>query len=287
VYTNTDGDEPGVAMNLVRLVNAMGYSAVAAGNIKGMLDPYRTPDTQREFAEKHGQKPRLITSFADGTKLSMELVVLANATGFRVARRGALGPRCRDVSEVAGILPPGELLGGGLVDYVLGAAPGTGAWVLGHCDHPVQRRYLRYFKMGDGPFYCFYTPYHLPHVQISMTIARAVLFRDATVAPLAGPVCDVIAVAKRDLREGEVLDGIGGFTAYGLIDNIEPSLRAGLLPMGQAAGCRLRRAVPKDSPITLADVDLPPGRRVDRLRAEQARRFHPHVAGTAGAEVRR
>ncbi len=285
VITNTDGDEPGVAMNLVRLVNAMGYRAVAAGNIKGMLDHYRTPDTQRAFAEKNGQKPRLITAFADGTKLSMEMAVLANATGFGVGKRGGHGPACKDVTEVVKALPPQEMLDGGLVDYVLGAAPGTGAWVIAHCDDPIKQQYLKYFKLGDGPFYCFYTPYHLPHVQISMTIARAVLFRDATVAPIGGPVCDVIAMAKRDLREGEVLDGIGGFMCYGDIENVARC--RGALTMGQSEGCRVRHAIPKDRAMTLEDVELPAGRLVDRLRQEQAATFRSvsRAAGAKGVRV--
>lgn len=273
VFTNTDGDEPGVAMNLVRLVNTMGYRAVAAGNIKGMLDPYRTPDTQRAFAEKHGQKPRLITAFADGTKLGMEMTVLANATGFGVGKRGGYGPACKDVTEIVKMLPADRMLSGGLVDYALGAAPGTGAWVIAHCDDPVKQQYLRYFKLGDGPFYCFYTPYHLPHVQIVTTIARAALFRDATVAPIGGPVCGVLTVAKRDLRAGETLDGIGGFTCYGTIDNADECRKGALLSMGQSEGCRLRVDLPKDTPITLGDVDKPPGRLVDKLFEEQLAAF--------------
>ncbi len=286
IYTNTDGDEPGVAMNLVRFADTIGYRAVAAGNIKGILDPYRTPETQRAFAEKSGQKPRVITAAADGTKLGMELTVLANATGFRVGRPGGHGPKCKDVSEVVGLLPPEQMLAGGLVDFVLGAAPGTGAWVIGHCDHPIKQEYMKYFKMGSGPFYCFYTPYHLPHVQISTTIARAVLFRDATVAPKAGPRCEVIAVAKRDLKAGETLDGIGGFMCYGVIDNAGPGISDRLLTMGQAEACRLRRALAKDAPIALDDVELPPGRLCDRLRREQNERFFPRPSpARAGAPV--
>lgn len=273
IITNTDGDEPGVAMNLVRFTDTIGYRAVAAGNIKGMLDPYRTPETQRAFAEKSGQKARMITAFADGTKLGMELTVLANATGFRVGRRGGYGPSARDVSEVVRLFPAEQLLGGGLVDFVLGAAPGTGAWVIGHCDNPIKQQYMKYFKMGDGPFYCFYTPYHLPHVQITTTIARAVLFADATVAPKAGPRTEVVAVAKRDLKEGEALDGIGGFMCYGLIDNAGPGVSDTLLTMGQAEGCRVRRPLARDTPIALADVDVPAGRVCDRLRREQNQRF--------------
>jgi len=273
VITNTDGDEPGVAMNLYRMVKMIGYRPVAAGNLKGMIDPYRTPETQKAFAERHQQRPRMITSFADGTKLSMEATVLANATGFRAARRGMYGRRCAHVRDTLTLYPLEELLHGGLVDYVVGAEPHTGAFVLGYADHPIKRQYMHYFKMGDGPLYAFYTPYHLPHLQIVPTVARAVLFGDATVTPLGEPVCDVLAVAKRDLRPGEVLDGIGGFTCYGTIDNADVVRRELLLPMGLAEGCRLIRHVARDQPITYQDVILPEGRMADRLRAEQAAYF--------------
>jgi predicted homoserine dehydrogenase-like protein len=232
VLTNTDGDEPGVAMNLYRFVKTIGLRPVLAGNLKGMIDPYRTPETQREFAEKNKQKPGMITSFADGTKLSMELTVLANATGFRVAKRGMFGPRCAHVKDALKHFPPELFREGGLVDYLLGADPHTGAFVVGFDENPIRRQYMQYFKMGDGPLYVFYTPFHLPHVQIATSVARAVLFQDATVAPAGSPICDVIAVAKKDLRAGETLDGIGGFTCYGTIDNSDVTRRENLLPMG-------------------------------------------------------
>lgn len=273
VYTNTDGDEPGVAMNLFRFVKTVGYRPVAAGNIKGFIDPYRTPETQREFAERVHQKPKMITSFADGTKLSMELCVLANATGFGVGRRGMYGPACGHVTELIDLLPAEQMLERGIVDYSLGAEPGTGAFVIGYAENPIRREYMRYFKMGDGPFYCFYTPYHLPHVQISMSVARAVLFRDPTVAPMGAPQTDVIAVAKRDLAPGDVLDGIGGFCAYGVLENYGTSRAQNLLPMALQDGCRVRRAVPKDRALTYDDVERPEERIVDRLRAEQDAMF--------------
>src|SRR6266849_1937314 len=277
VITNTDGDEPGVAMNLYRFVKTVGYRPVAAGNFKGMIDPYRTPETQKGFAEKYKQKPRMITSFADGTKLSMEATILANATGLRVGRRGMYGHRCAHVRDTLTLYPLEQLLDGGLVDYILGAEPHTGAFVLGYSDHPTKREYMRYFKMGDGPLYAFYTPYHLPHLQVVSTVARAVLFGDPTVAPQGEPVCDVLTVAKRDLRAGEVLDGIGGFTCYGTIDNAEVGLREQLLPMGLSQNCRLTRRVSKDQPISYDDVELPAGRLCDRLRAEQNAYFAASV----------
>jgi predicted homoserine dehydrogenase-like protein len=275
VITNTDGDQPGVVMNLLRFVKTIGYNPVLAGNIKGLQDHYRTPKTQAAFAAKHKQKPRLITSFADGTKISMEMAVVANATGFRVGQRGMYGPRCTHVTEAISLFPMDQLLNGGLVDFVLGAEPGPGVFVLGYNDNPIKQQYAQYFKMGEGPLYVFYTPYHLPHLEVPLTVARAVLFQDAAIAPIAGPVCDVITVAKRDLEAGEVLDGIGGFTCYGMIENSEVCQAENLLPMGLSQGCYLKRDVPKDYAITNADVELPEGRLCDKLRAEQNAYFAP------------
>lgn len=252
VYTNVDGDEPGVAMNLVRYARSIGLRPVAGGNLKGMIDPYRNPDTQKKFAEEHGQNPVIVTSFADGTKLSMELAILANATGFKVGRPGMYGPACKSVNEIAGLLPREQMLDTGLVDYALGAAPYTGAFVVAHEPDARRQKFLRYLKMGDGPFYVLYTPYHLPHVQILSTIGRAVETGDATVAPLSRPSCQVVACAKKDLPAGTLLDGPGGFCAYGRIENVVPGDQA--LPIALAQGRVLTRAVRKDDRLSLGDL---------------------------------
>lgn len=268
VLTNIDGDEPGVAMTLLRYLKTLGFRPVGAGNLKGMIDPYRTPETQRGFAEKYGQNPRIVTSFADGTKLSMEEAILANAAGFRVGQRGMYGPKCAHVKEMTTLLPADQLLNGGLVDYALGAEPFTGAFVIVHETNPLKQKHLQYLKMGDGPFYLFYTPYHLPHIQLPSTVARAVLFQDATTAALRTPMCDVVTLAKRDLKAGETLDGVGGFTCYGTIDNAETARKDRLLPMGLSEGCVLKRDLPKDAAITYADVTVPDSLPY-RLRQEQ------------------
>lgn len=257
VLSHTDGDEPGVAMTLLRYLKSLGLKTVAAGNIKGMVDHYRTPDTQRAFAAKNDQDAKKVTSFADATKLSMEATVLSNATGFHVARRGMIGPACGYVREVAQHLPCDQMLATGLVDYALGAAPHTGAFVVVYEENPLKKVQLAYYKLGDGPFYVFYTPFHLPHLQIASTIGRAVIHRDATVAPLAGPVSEVVTAAKRDLKAGEILDGIGGFCSYGLIDNAASARADDALPIGLSEGCRLRCDVRKDAVISFADVDRP------------------------------
>jgi len=269
IVTNADGDQPGVMMNLFRFVKSIGYRPVLAGNIKGLQDHYRTPDTQKDFAEKHNLTPRMATSFADGTKICMENAVVSNATGFKVGRRGMYGPECRHVNEVVNLFPKEQMLEYGLVDYILGAEPGPGVFIIGYNDHPIRQGYMTYFKMGDGPFYVFYVPYHLPHLEVPLTAARVALFHDAAVAPMGGPVCDVVTIAKRDLEAGVILDGIGGFTCYGVIENADISRKENLLPMGLSEGCRLKKNIQKDQAIKISDIEKPSNRICDRLRDEQ------------------
>jgi predicted homoserine dehydrogenase-like protein len=277
VITNADGDQPGVIMNLYRFVRSIGVKPVLCGNIKGLHDPYRNPTTQEGFAKQWGQKAHMVTSFADGTKISFEQAIVANATGMRVARRGMFGPTVpggTPIKAVAAEYPLDALMEGpGIVDYVVGAEPGPGVFVLGTHDHPAQQHYLNLYKLGEGPLYCFYTPYHLCHFEAPLTAARAVLFQDAAITPLEGPCVDVVAAAKIDLRAGTVVDGLGHYMTYGLAENSDTTYKERLLPIGLAEGCTLKHDVPKDAVLTMADVDFPEGRLCDRLRDEQNRRF--------------
>jgi predicted homoserine dehydrogenase-like protein len=282
VLTSADGDQPGVMMNLHRFVRGIGVKPVLCGNIKGLHDPYRNPTTQEGFARQWGQNPAMVTSFADGTKISFENAIVANGTGMRVGQRGMFGPTVpagTPIQSVADLYPIESLLEGpGIVDYVVGAMPGPGVFVLGTHDHPKQRHYLALYKLGDGPLYCFYTPYHLCHFEVPITVARAVLFDDAALAPLAGPCVEVAAAAKIDLKAGEQIDGLGGYMTYGLAENSATARQQNLLPIGLAQGCTLKRAIPKDTLLTFADVELPPDRLCDRLWREQIERFHPEYS---------
>ncbi|HVO15277.1 MAG TPA: Gfo/Idh/MocA family oxidoreductase [Alphaproteobacteria bacterium] len=273
IYTNVDGDQPGVTMNLYRFVVGIGVRPVLCGNIKGLHDPYRNPTTQIPFARKWKQKPHMVASFADGTKISFEQAIVANATGMRVARRGMIGPTVPEgtpLHEAVKLLPVEQHLDGpGIVDYLVGAVPGPGVFVLGTIEHPQQRHYLNLYKLGEGPLYCFHTAYHLCHFEVPNTIARAVLFRDVALAPAGAPTVEVVATAKRPLRRGETIDDIGYYMTYGQCENADVVYRDDLLPMGVAAGCVMRRDVPIGAVLTYDDVVLPEDRLIDRLRAEQ------------------
>ncbi|MEV1295984.1 SAF domain-containing protein [Pseudonocardia sp. NPDC049635] len=275
VLTGADGDQPGVQANLLRFVKGIGITPLVAGNIKGLQDEYRNPTTQKGFAEKWGQDPYMVTSFADGTKVSFEQAIVANAFGFTVGKRGMYGrDHAGHVDELTGVYDVEELRElGGVVDYVVGAKPGPGIYVLGTHDDPKQQHYLNLYKLGEGPLYSFYTPYHLCHFEVPNTIVRAVDFADAALTPPGAQRVDVVATAKQDLKAGHTLDGLGGYDTYGVAEASPVTRAEKLLPMGVAEGCVLTRDVAKDEVLTYDDVTLPPGRLIDALREEQEKLF--------------
>jgi predicted homoserine dehydrogenase-like protein len=285
ILTGCDGDQPGVQMNLWRFVKSIGLTPLLCGNIKGLQDPYRNPTTQEGFARRWGQNPYMVTSFADGTKVSFEQAIVANATGMTVAKRGMTGiDHTGHVDELTSAYDV-EMLRelGGIVDYVVGAKPGPGIFVLAAHDDPKQRHYLNLYKLGEGPLYSFYTPYHLCHFEVPLSVARLVLCGDPVIQPIDGPRVDVVATAKTDLKAGTVIDALGGYHTYGEAEAYDLSRAEHLLPMGLAEGCKLLRDVRKDETLTYADVELPEGRLIDQLRAEQDEAFPGRAEGIRAA----
>ena len=275
IFTACEGDEPGIQMNLYRWVKGLGMTPRLLGNVKGLQDRYRNPTTQKGFAEKWKQNPTMVTSFADGSKVSFEQAVVANATGFKVLTRGM----SRGLDYHGDVLKIGEIYDleelrrlGGAIDYVVGT-PLTKVYCLAEHPDPKQAHYLELYKMGPGPLYSFFVPYHLCNLEVPTAIARTCLFRDPVSRSLAGPVVEVCAVAKRDLKAGEVLDDYGMYMTYGEAANVEEMSGGRYLPQGLVEGCKLLRNIAKDSVITYDDVVLPAGRLADRLRAEQYRKF--------------
>ena len=206
-----DGDEPGLQMNLVRWVQGLGLTPRVIGNVKGLQDPYRNPETQRAFAEKWEQNPAMVTSVADGSKISFEQTIVANATGFKVLERGMSRgvkfdgsplelPSLYDLDQLREI--------GGIIDYTVGPS-GVKIFVLAEHPDPKQRHYLSLYKLGDGPLFPFWVPYHVPHFEVPSAIARVALLGDHVAPPLGGPVVEVFAVAQRDLGAGETRDEYG------------------------------------------------------------------------------
>jgi predicted homoserine dehydrogenase-like protein len=260
IMSACDGDEPGVQLNLYRWVKGLGLQPRVIGNVKGLQDPYRNPTTQKEFAEKWEQNPAMVTSFADG---------------FTVLERGmSRGLEYRDDVMTIGRLYDVERIRelGGIIDYVVGT-PLTKVYVLAEHDDPKQQHYLSLYKMGDGPLYSFFVPYHLVHFEVPNAIGRVALLRDPVSRALGGPVVEVCALAKRDLKAGETLDDYGEYMTYGEAASVEEMSAGRYLPEGLVLGCVLRRDILRDQVITYDDVELPSDRLADRLRAEQYEHF--------------
>jgi predicted homoserine dehydrogenase-like protein len=255
-YTLGDGDEPGVTLNLYRQVKLMGFNPLVCGNIKGMLDHYRNPDTQKGFAEDNGLSVNMVTSSADGTKVSFEQAAIANATGMQVARRGMLAieydGHVDDLTSHFEIDQLKQL--GGIVEMVIGAQPGPGVFVFASTDDPVSARFLNYAKMGKGPLYSFYVPYHLLFFEFPFSIARLVDFDDGTLDSTECFSVEVLATAKKNMQAGTTLDGLGGFSTYGECENRSEMIQGGFLPIGLANGLKLRNDVSKDQALRWNDV---------------------------------
>lgn len=277
IYTNTDGDQPGIEMNLYRYVKGIGLTPKLIGNIKGLQDPYRTPETQKSFAERWGQKPHMVTSFADGTKISFEQAIVANAVGFGVAKRGMWAPTVpvgTPLEEAVKAFDTHKVMNSnGLVDYLVGPNPNGGVFVLGTIDNPLQKHYLNLYKLGEGPLYCFYFHVHICHFEVPFSIARVALFGDRIVTPKDKPYVEVVTLAKKNLKTGEKIDYMGGFTTYGECENAQVARAQNLLPIGLAEGCVLKKDISKDAALTFDDVELPAGRLIDTLWQEQRRMF--------------
>ncbi len=273
VYTEIDGDQQGKLMNIIREVKGMGFRPVLAGNVKSLIDFRRTPKTQEKWSAEHFQEPKMPTSFADGTKIAYEMAAVGNATGFGVGTRNMYGPRCPTIEEAHKHFNANELMKRPIVDYILGGEPSFGVFVLAATDHPIRKRYMSVYKMGDGPLYTFYVPHHLGPLEALSSVARAAILGDATLTPIGAPVCEVIATAKFDLKKGAKLDGIGGYTVYGQIENYDTARRENLLPMGLTDGCVLTRDLKQDEVITYRDIIEPDGSIAFQLRREQDAMF--------------
>ena len=272
ICTSCDGDQHGVIKRLLDEITLWGFQPVLAGNIKGFLDRSANPTTIVPEADKRNLDYRMCTSYTDGTKLCIEMALVANAYGLRTAVPGMLGPRASTVTEVLDLFDFASIWDGesALVDYVLGAEPGGGVFVVGASDDPYQRDMLEYYKMGSGPFYLFYRPYHLCHIEAMKSIAEAVLERTPLLQPTGGFRTNVIAYAKTDLHAGDSLDGIGGYACYGMIENTAPDGATDGLPICLAEDVVLARDVAQGERITIADLAEVPGDREDFKLYEDA-----------------
>ena len=273
VYTGTAGDEPGSVMELYDFAEASGFEIVAIGKGKNNpIDYEANPDTVRENAEKSQLNPKMLASFVDGTKTMVEMTAMANATGFIPNIRGGNGPKAgvKDLPNIYRLKEDGGILNRyGIVDYVNGIAPGV--FVIVTSKLPQVHHEMKFLKMGDGPNYVLYRPYHLTSLETPITIARAAIYKEPTIVPKdTKPVCETITVAKKDLKAGEMLDGIGGYTVLGSIDTYEKAKEENLLPIGLVdKNTIVTRDVKKGEYITYDMVKLDTSTIIYRLRKLQ------------------
>lgn len=219
VYTGTNGDEPGAVMELYDFAEAIGFKVEVIGKGKNnRLDRDCNPDTVMEEATRRKMSPKMLTAFKDGTKTMVEMTAMSNATGLVPDVIGGHGI----ASDVKGLNDmyrlkedDGILNKHGVVEYVRGIAPGV--FVTISTDNDEIAYQMGYHSMGPGPLWTLYRPYHLCNLETPLTIGRAVVYHEGVIVPKGGLVSEVITVAKKDMKAGEHLDGIGGWTSYGSI----------------------------------------------------------------------
>lgn len=256
VYTGAAGDEPAATKELVEFAEFLGLDIICAGKGKNNpLDRRATAGALESEGRALGVNPRLLAEFVDGTKSMVEMACLANATGLVPDVRGMHGAKATPAELAAVFIPAadgGVLARRGVVDFAIGVAPGV--FVVVRSDHAVIRDELRYLKLGAGPYFALYRPYHLASIETPISIARAALDGEPSICPRSTPVAEVIAVAKRALRPGERLGLAGEDTVYGLIENAGVARQEGLLPMGVAPAAEVLAPLDPDQPIRWADV---------------------------------
>ncbi len=261
--TSDAGDQHGVLMRMIDEIELWGFSIKMAGNIKGFLDRYATVHSIAEEARVRALNPIQCVAYTDGTKLNIEMALVANATGLLPWCAGMEGPRAANISEVFGLFDFDKYGAGGCVDYVVDAEPGGGVFVVGHSDDPVQQPYLSYYKLGPGPYYLFYRPYHLCHVETPSAIAELCLRGKKVLEPTHGKAAEVATFAKRGLRRGdEVHHGIGGDETYGMVErgDVLAARRAvpiALLDNETGRPFTMLRDVEQDAPISMDDIEIP------------------------------
>ena len=275
-YTSCDGDQHGVLSRLINEISFWGFDVVLAGNIKGFLDRYSNPTKIIPEADKRNLDYKMASAYTDGTKLCIEMSLLANAYHFVTDIPGMRGFSARDVQEALSLFDLERIWKSKrpVVDYLLGAQPGGGVFVIGRSDDSYQRSMMSYYKMGNGPFFLFYRPYHLCHVESMACILEAVHERRSLLEPVYGFQTNVYTYAKQDLRQGDLLDGLGGYLSYGMIENeIDNRDRPGL-PICLTQNLRLKRNLRRDEKIYWDDVLIDSNREDFRLFAKAMRSSH-------------
>jgi predicted homoserine dehydrogenase-like protein len=250
-------------------IEMWGFDIVQAGNMKGFLDRHQNLEGIAPIAKQLKLSTVQCLAYTDGSKLNIEMSVIANEYGLTPFVPGMQGPRANKVQDVVDLFDFDAYNGQGRVDYVLGAKEhGGGVYVVGKCENEFQQGYLNYYKVTNKhPYYVFLRPYHLCHLETPRAVALAALYGKAVCTMRQGRVTDTFAYAKKDNVAGTLVQhAIGGDEVYGLINEAKVADAANQVPQGvlDIEGIKERpvfkRAVKKDEPITWDDIEIPANR---------------------------
>ena len=272
VYTGILGDEPGAIIDLCDQAFGMGLDVlVAAKGKNNRLDEYVTPDQVRAEAIEKGLNPKMLTSFIDGTNTMIELNSVCNALGFLPDTFGCHGIETSPENAVEDFKLKSD---GGILDnykvveFSKGMAPGV--FIIVTSDKEDVRDLMKFLGFGDGPNYLMYRPYHLTSLEAPITIYNAVVENEPTIAPIQGQVADTVTIAKRDIKKGETLDGIGSEKVFGKLTSHTRSMTEDLLPIGLITPKTVAKVdIPKDTLIDMTMVEIDERATITRLRRRQ------------------
>lgn len=272
VYTVSAGDEPGAIKELYDFADGMGFEVVVAGKGKNnKLNREANPDTEAAKSVARKMNVKMQVAFTDGTKTMVEMACVSNALGFKPTTKGLIGPESavNDLPKLLSLKSQGGILDNYyVVEYINGIAPGVFVIITTQLD-PVKEE-MAYLSMGEGPNYVLYRPYHLCSIETPLSAARAYVYHEPTIAPGPRLVSEVTTIAKKDLRAGEHLDGIGGYTVHGSIDTYENALKENALPLGLVSkNVVLTQAVKKGQTITYDMVKLDENSAILQMRRLQ------------------
>lgn len=276
IYTGSDGDEPAATAQLYEFARSMGMEVLVAGKGKNnRLRPEANPDSVKEEATARGMSAHMLASFADGTKTMAEMNLLSNAIGFVPDLTGMHGIAADlegTVEQLRTKKDGGILEKYGVVEYVDGIAPGVFVIVKGQNEGVIEE--LSYMMKKDREHHILYRPYHLASLETPITIARAVLEHDHAIIPMGAPISETVAVAKKDIKAGEKVDGIGGYCVRGVLETHANTQKEGHIPIGLFTGNVVaKRGIVNGSFLTWDDVEMDQGTTVWKLRELQNETF--------------
>ncbi|KAA6405408.1 NAD(P)H-dependent oxidoreductase [Candidatus Tokpelaia sp.] len=273
IYTLGAGDEPSACMELIEFIAAQGHKIIAAG--KGKNNPliiHATPDMYEEEAARRNMNVRMLVEFIDGSKTMVEMAAIANATGLTIDCPGMHGVNA-PLDRLNKVLVPkaegGVLRQTGVVDYSTGKGVAPGVFVVAEMRHPRIWERMEDLKIGQGPYFTFYRPYHLTAMEVPLSCARAILYGKADMVPLMQRSAEVCAVAKRDLAAGEELDFIGLYTYRAFTLTVAQAQARRAIPCGLLRGARITAPIKAGELITKANCTINPEQWIARLRKEQ------------------